>query len=182
MESEKGVSGVSIFGNLLRPSWAVLFLSFALIAVVSLQLPSMTVFPALLRSVSSEPSLPEGHRSCSGYFHGGVRGGRKFVMSIKDFGGVGDGKTSNTETFRRAIRYMQRFGDKGGSQLIIPKGRWLTGSFNLTSNFTLFLEEDAVILGSQVRTILSVLVFFLSLNLFLSGLMCFILTMNLVYI
>ncbi|KAJ7957023.1 Pectin lyase-like superfamily protein [Quillaja saponaria] len=44
---------------------------------------------------------------------------------------------------------MQRFGDKGGSQLNIPKGRWLTGSFNLTSNFTVFLEQGAVILGSQ---------------------------------
>lgn len=71
-------------------------------------------------------------------------------MSVLDFGGVGDGKTSNTATFRRAIRYMQRFGDRGGSQLNVPKGRWLTGSFNLTSNFTLFLEDGAVILGSQV--------------------------------
>ncbi|XP_031263326.1 probable polygalacturonase [Pistacia vera] len=70
-------------------------------------------------------------------------------MSIKDFGGVGDGKTSNTETFRRAVRYMQGFGDRGGSQLNVPAGTWLTGSFNLTSNFTLFLEKDAVILGSQ---------------------------------
>ncbi|KAJ0040447.1 hypothetical protein Pint_27321 [Pistacia integerrima] len=45
-------------------------------------------------------------------------------MSIKDFGGVGDGKTSNTETFRRAGRYMQVFGDRGGSQLNVP-GRYL---------------------------------------------------------
>ncbi|KAL3528083.1 hypothetical protein ACH5RR_012739 [Cinchona calisaya] len=29
------------------------------------------------------------------------------------------------------------------------KGWWLTGNFNLTSNFTLFLDEGAVILGSQ---------------------------------
>jgi polygalacturonase len=71
-------------------------------------------------------------------------------MSIREFGGVGDGKTSNTETFRKAIRYLQRFGESGGAQLNVPKGRWVTGSFNLTSNFTLFLEEGAVILGSQV--------------------------------
>ncbi|KAL0332655.1 UNVERIFIED_CONTAM: putative polygalacturonase [Sesamum calycinum] len=38
----------------------------------------------------------------------------------------------------------------GGTQLNVPKGRWLTGSFNLTSDFTLFLEDGAVILGSQV--------------------------------
>ncbi|KAJ6740964.1 PECTIN LYASE-RELATED [Salix purpurea] len=59
------------------------------------------------------------------------------------------GKTSNTETFRKAIRYLKRFGESGGAQLNVPKGRWVTGSFNLTSNFTLFLEEGAVILGSQ---------------------------------
>jgi polygalacturonase len=45
---------------------------------------------------------------------------------------------------------LQRFGESGGAQLNVPKGRWVTGSFNLTSNFTLFLEEGAVILGSQV--------------------------------
>lgn len=74
---------------------------------------------------------------------------RKHIKSITDFGGVGDGKTSNTAAFRSAASYMQRFGDKGGSQLNVPRGKWLTGSFNLTSNFTLFLEEGAVILGSQ---------------------------------
>lgn len=70
-------------------------------------------------------------------------------MSITEFGGVGDGETSNTEAFRKAVEYLKRFGNKGGSQLNVPKGRWVTGSFNLTSNFTLFLQEGAVILGSQ---------------------------------
>lgn len=75
-------------------------------------------------------------------------------MSIKDFGGVGDGKTSNTAAFRKALVYMQSFSQKGGAQLNVPKGKWLTGSFNLTSNFTLFLEQGAVILGSQVSNAL----------------------------
>ncbi|CAN1250523.1 Probable polygalacturonase [Linum perenne] len=47
---------------------------------------------------------------------------------------------------------MKQFGSSGGSQLNVPKGRWLTGSFNLTSNFTLFLEDGDVILGSQVQS------------------------------
>ena len=85
-------------------------------------------------------------------------------MSITDFGGVGDGKTSNTETFRKAIRYMQGFGDKGGSQLNVPKGKWLTGSFNLTSNFTLFLQHGALILGSQACQIFFKI--FLTVNIF----------------
>lgn len=72
-------------------------------------------------------------------------------MSVAEFGGVGDGKTSNTGAFRRAVEYLERFAGEGGAQLNVPRGEWLTGSFNLTSNFTLFLEEGAVILGSQVR-------------------------------
>lgn len=71
-------------------------------------------------------------------------------MSITDFGGVGDGKTSNTEAFRRAVRHLEGFAAEGGAQLNVPKGTWLSGSFNLTSNFTLFLERGAVILGSKV--------------------------------
>ncbi|CAN1129451.1 Probable polygalacturonase [Linum perenne] len=66
---------------------------------------------------------------------------RKTVMSIKDFGGIGDGETTNTNVFQDAIRHMEQFGSSGVSQLNVPKGRWLTGSFNLTSNFTLFLED-----------------------------------------
>ncbi|KAK6924261.1 Pectate lyase superfamily protein [Dillenia turbinata] len=73
----------------------------------------------------------------------------KTVVSITDFGAVGDGNTSNTEAFRKAIKYLEGFVDKGGSVLVVPKGRYITGSINLTSNFTLFLDEGAVILGSQ---------------------------------
>lgn len=94
-------------------------------------------------------------------------------MSIKDFGGVGDGETSNTDAFRKALVYMQRFSEKGGAQLNVPEGRWLTGSFNLTSNFTLFLEQGAIILGSQVRNALFVLINFAFLNFF--GLICWVL-------
>lgn len=74
-------------------------------------------------------------------------------MSIMEFGGVGDGKTSNTAAFQKAVSHMQELAGRGGSQLNVPRGTWLTGSFNVTSNFTLFLEEGAVILGSQVNFI-----------------------------
>ncbi|XP_057964919.1 probable polygalacturonase isoform X2 [Malania oleifera] len=38
---------------------------------------------------------------------------------------------------------------KGGAQLFVPAGRWLTGSFDLISHLTLWLDKDAVILGSM---------------------------------
>ncbi|KAL6515952.1 hypothetical protein OROGR_019257 [Orobanche gracilis] len=74
---------------------------------------------------------------------------RPHSVSVSEFGAVGDGKTLNTVAFQNAIFYLKSFVDKGGAQLYVPAGRWLTGCITLTSHLTLFLEKDAVILGSQ---------------------------------
>nr|XP_027189545.1 probable polygalacturonase isoform X1 [Cicer arietinum] len=74
---------------------------------------------------------------------------RKHSAVLTDFGAVGDGKTSNTKAFNAAISKLSQYANDGGAQLIVPPGKWLTGSFNLTSHFTLFLQKGAVILGSQ---------------------------------
>ncbi|KAM3326412.1 putative polygalacturonase [Capsicum chacoense] len=74
---------------------------------------------------------------------------RPHSASVLDFGAVGDGKTMNTVAFQNAIFYLKSFADKGGAQLYVPAGKWLTRSINLTSHLTLFLEKDAVILGSE---------------------------------
>lgn len=75
---------------------------------------------------------------------------RKHTAVLTDFGGVGDGVTSNTHAFRQAIEHLSPLAAEGGAQLIVPPGKWLTGSFNLTSHFTLFVHKDAKILASQV--------------------------------
>nr|GME00951.1 probable polygalacturonase [Ipomoea batatas] len=75
---------------------------------------------------------------------------RRYTASLTDFGGVGDGVTLNTDAFRTAVDFLSGFAPEGGSMLYVPPGKWLTGSFNLTSHFTLFLDQDAVILASQV--------------------------------
>lgn len=75
---------------------------------------------------------------------------RPHSVSIVDFGAVGDGKTLNTVAFQNAIFYLKSFADKGGAQLYVPAGRWLTKSFTLTSNLTLFIEKGATIIASQV--------------------------------
>ncbi|KAM4068943.1 hypothetical protein ACB094_12G051200 [Castanea mollissima] len=74
---------------------------------------------------------------------------RKHNAVLTDFGAVGDGKTSNTKAFNAVIQNLSTYASDGGAQLIVPPGKWLTGSFNLTSHFTLFLHKDAVILGTQ---------------------------------
>lgn len=75
---------------------------------------------------------------------------RGHSASIQDFGGVGDGATLNTAAFQQAVDHLSQFASDGGAQLFVPAGKWLTGSFNLTSHFTLFLHRDAVLLASQV--------------------------------
>nr|KYP74855.1 putative polygalacturonase [Cajanus cajan] len=77
---------------------------------------------------------------------------RKHSAVLTDFGGVGDGKTSNTKAFQSAISKLSQYASDGGSQLVVPPGKWLTGPFNLTSHFTLFLHKDAVLLASQVES------------------------------
>ncbi|GMH08955.1 hypothetical protein Nepgr_010795 [Nepenthes gracilis] len=75
---------------------------------------------------------------------------RKHSAFITEYGGVGDGVTSNTEAFQSAVDNLSQLAaEDGGAVLIVPAGRWLTGSFNLTSHFTLYLDEDAVLLASQ---------------------------------
>jgi len=75
---------------------------------------------------------------------------RPVVFNLTDFGGVGDGVTLNTKAFERAVSVISKFRNKGGAQLNVPPGFWLTSPFNLTSRMTLFLARDAVILAVQV--------------------------------
>ncbi|GMH28862.1 hypothetical protein Nepgr_030705 [Nepenthes gracilis] len=78
-----------------------------------------------------------------------ARNCRAHSASVADFGAVGDGATVNTRAFQEAINNLSQFESDGGSLLFVPPGKWLTGSFNLTSHFTLFLHRDAVLLASQ---------------------------------
>ncbi|KAF8676605.1 hypothetical protein HU200_046915 [Digitaria exilis] len=70
---------------------------------------------------------------------------RREVISITEFGGVGDGRTVNTWAFRKAVYRIEHQRRRGGTELRVPAGTWLTGSFNLTSHMTLFLARGAVL-------------------------------------
>nr|CAD1827266.1 unnamed protein product [Ananas comosus var. bracteatus] len=74
---------------------------------------------------------------------------RPVAYNLTDFGGVGDGRTLNTEAFEHAVRAIAELERVGGGQLNVPPGQWLTSPFNLTSHMTLFLAEGAEILGIQ---------------------------------
>uniref|UniRef100_A0A7N0ZWA9 Rhamnogalacturonase A/B/Epimerase-like pectate lyase domain-containing protein n=1 Tax=Kalanchoe fedtschenkoi TaxID=63787 RepID=A0A7N0ZWA9_KALFE len=96
--------------------------------------------PAARHSASRSNDLCQGNSSLKP---------RPHSVSIVDFGAVGDGKTLNTVAFQNAIFYLKSFADKGGAQLYVPAGRWLTKGFSLTSNLTLFIERGATIIAAQ---------------------------------
>ncbi|WP_442591204.1 glycoside hydrolase family 28 protein [Pedobacter sp. AW31-3R] len=62
------------------------------------------------------------------------------------FGALGDGKTMNTEAFKKAIEQCNR---DGGGRVIVPKGVYLTGAIYLKSHVNLHFEEGARVLFSR---------------------------------
>ena len=62
--------------------------------------------------------------------------------SLADYNADGTGQQLCTDAFRQAIDELAA---KGGGQLIVPRGIWLTGPIVLRSNINLHLEHGAVI-------------------------------------
>lgn len=67
------------------------------------------------------------------------------AVSLKDFGGVGDGVTDNTTAFAKAISALTK---QGGGHLNVPAGVYLCGMISLKDNIDLHLERNAMILFS----------------------------------
>jgi polygalacturonase len=61
---------------------------------------------------------------------------------LTDFGGVGDGKTWNSDAFNAAIAKIKQ---DGGGRLIVPHGVFLTKPFALCSQLDLHLDQGAII-------------------------------------
>lgn len=70
------------------------------------------------------------------------------AVDIRDFGGVGDGVTLNSEAFAKAIEALT---EVGGGRLVVPTGVWLTGPITLKDNIDLHIRPDAVLLFSTDR-------------------------------
>lgn len=64
---------------------------------------------------------------------------------ITDFGAVGDGKTLNTAAIQNAIDTCT---SAGGGQVVVPAGRFLSGTICLKSNVELHLESGAELISS----------------------------------
>ncbi|MEW5288945.1 glycoside hydrolase family 28 protein [Erwinia papayae] len=66
------------------------------------------------------------------------------ILNISDFGAVPDASSLSTRAIQAAIDRAS-----AGDTVLIPAGRFLTGSLFLKSHLTLKLAENAVLLGSQ---------------------------------
>ena len=69
-------------------------------------------------------------------------------VDIRDFGGVGDGVTLNSDAFAKAIETLS---GAGGGRVVVPTGVWLTGPITLKDNIDLHIRPDAVLLFSTDR-------------------------------
>lgn len=67
------------------------------------------------------------------------------TVDITKYGAIGDGTTLNTTAIQKAIDDCVQ---KGGGKVVVPAGKYLTGTIVLKDNITLHLNKDALILGS----------------------------------
>lgn len=71
--------------------------------------------------------------------------GKGADVSIVKYGATGDGYTLNTVAIQKAIDECHQ---SGGGKVLFPAGRFLSGTIVLKDKVTLYLEKDAVLLGS----------------------------------
>ena len=72
------------------------------------------------------------------------------TVSVADFGGMGDGSTLNTAAFAKAIDALAV---RGGGRVVVPEGVWYTGPIVLKDNTELHLEQNAVIVFSDDKSL-----------------------------
>lgn len=65
-------------------------------------------------------------------------------FDVTDYGVLGDGVSNNTRKFNALLEKCK----ETGGVVVIPPGRYVTGSIRLYSNTTLYLASGAVLLGS----------------------------------
>lgn len=66
--------------------------------------------------------------------------------NVCEFGVIGDGLTNNTQSIAKVIELAS---NNGGGTIYFPAGEYVTGTIELKSNITLYLDSGCVILGSD---------------------------------
>jgi polygalacturonase len=66
-------------------------------------------------------------------------------LDVRDFGARGDGAAKDTAAIQKALDTAEK---RGGGTVVVPPGKYLSGTIHLRSNTTLYLENGATILAS----------------------------------
>lgn len=103
---------------------------------------ALTAFEASL--ASTQGSSLVGYVPASGPPGRTVQAKLRDVVSVKDFGAVGDGTTDDTTALRAAIAYCESATSWGGRALYIPGGRYLiSGALTLSKEFITIFGDGA---------------------------------------
>jgi hypothetical protein len=70
---------------------------------------------------------------------------QKPSLNVVDFGAIGDGKTINTRALQAAIDTCEK---RGGGAIVIPAGKFLTGTLILKSHLRIHIEAGGELIGS----------------------------------
>lgn len=68
------------------------------------------------------------------------------IYDVTKYGVYNDGETNNTKAIKAVIEIAEK---NGGGIIYFPSGKYISGSIELKSNMTLYLESGALILGSE---------------------------------
>lgn len=67
------------------------------------------------------------------------------TFNIRDFGAAGDGVAADTKAINEALEASAK---AGGGQVLVPAGRYLSGTIHLKSHVQLYLASGATIIGT----------------------------------
>jgi len=68
-----------------------------------------------------------------------------YMCNVRDFGAKGDGKKLDTAAINHAIEACAA---QGGGKVLLPPGRYLSGTVHLRSHVALFLDTGAMLIGA----------------------------------
>jgi polygalacturonase len=71
--------------------------------------------------------------------------GTPCVFDVREYGAAGNGSMLDTPAINKAIEACSA---AGGGQVLLPPGKYLSGTVHLKSNVTLFLEAGATLIGT----------------------------------
>ena len=72
-------------------------------------------------------------------------GAHSNIFNVRDYGVAGDGKTLDSPAIQKAIDVCAQ---AGGGTVLIPAGTYLSATIALKDNVRLYLEKDALLLGT----------------------------------